>query len=74
VEPYPAMKRAPADPELLTTEEVMERLLADESLRRSAARCVLPAVRCGTEWRFRKRDLEAWIERHRAGMPPLPLA
>jgi excisionase family DNA binding protein len=66
-------KRATADssPDLLTTEEVMERLLADDSLRRSAARCVLPAIRCGTEWRFRKRDLDAWIERHRSGLPPL---
>ena len=60
--------------ELLTTEQVMERLLADESLRRSAARCVLPAIRHGKEWRFRKRDLDAWIERHRSGVPPLPSA
>lgn len=67
-------KRLPTDPDLLTTEEVMERLLADESLRRSAARCVLPAIRCGKEWRFRKRDLDAWIERHRSGLPPLPTA
>jgi excisionase family DNA binding protein len=69
-------KRPTADssPDLLTTEEVMERLLADDSLRRSAARCVLPAIRCGTEWRFRKRDLDAWIERHHSGLPPLPTA
>jgi excisionase family DNA binding protein len=67
-------RRPPTDPDLLTTEEVMERLLADESLRRSAARCVLPAIRCGKEWRFRKRDLDAWIERHRSGLPPLPAA
>jgi excisionase family DNA binding protein len=69
-------KRPTSDssPDLLTTEEVMERLLADDSLRRSAARCVLPAIRCGTEWRFRKRDLDAWIERHRSGLPPVPSA
>jgi excisionase family DNA binding protein len=69
-------KRPTADPspDFLTTEEVMERLLADDSLRRSAARCVLPAIRCGNEWRFRKRDLDAWIERHRSGVPPLPSA
>jgi len=47
-----------------------ERLLADESLRRSAARCVLPAIRLGNEWRFGKRDLDACIERHRSGLPP----
>jgi excisionase family DNA binding protein len=67
-------KRADPIADLLTTEEVMERLLADESLRRSAARCVLPAIRCGKEWRFRKRDLDAWIERHRSGVRSLPTA
>ena len=65
---------AESSADLLTTEEVMERLLADESLRRSAARCVLPAIRHGKEWRFCKRDLDAWIERHRLGLPPLPSA
>jgi excisionase family DNA binding protein len=69
-------KRAIAESssDLLTTEEVMERLLADESLRRSAARCVLPAIRHGKEWRFRKRDLDAWIEGQRSGLPPMPSA
>ena len=49
--------------ELLTTEEVIDRLLAEENLRLAAATCVLPAVRYGNSWRFRKSDLEAWIER-----------
>lgn len=53
------------DSELLTTEEVMDALLADPFLRRRAVTCVLPALRCGTELRFRKRDLDAWIERQR---------
>jgi excisionase family DNA binding protein len=71
------MKRATADSaaDLLTTEQVMERLLADESLRRAAATCVLPAIRYGKEWRFRKTDLEAWILRRRAELlqpPPTP--
>jgi excisionase family DNA binding protein len=70
----PKRSAAESSADLLTTEEVMERLLADESLRRSAARCVLPAIRHGKEWRFRKRDLDAWIERHRAGLPHLPSA
>jgi len=39
----------------------MERLLCDAQLRRVAMTCVLPAVRCGEEWRFRKSDLDAWI-------------
>ncbi len=51
------------DPELLTTEQVMEVLLADANLRRRAATCVLPAVRSGSEFRFRKSDLDRWIRR-----------
>lgn len=50
--------------ELLTSEEVIQRLHADAILRRVALTCVLPAVRCGNEWRFRRSDLEAWIARH----------
>lgn len=49
--------------DLLTTDEVMECLLAHDTLRRLAVRCVLPAVRVGDEWRFRRSDLDAWIAR-----------
>ena len=52
--------------ELLTTEQVMDRLLSDRRLRRLATTCVLPAIREGGEWRFRKSDLDAWIRRQRA--------
>jgi hypothetical protein len=45
----------------LTTEQVIERLLADPELRKHASTCVLPGVRCGDEWRFRKSDLDQWI-------------
>ena len=54
-----------APPELLTSEEVIERLRSDELLRRRAVTCVLPAVRWGGEWRFRRTDLDAWIARQR---------
>jgi hypothetical protein len=47
--------------ELLTSEQVMDRLLALPWLRRRVATCVLPAVKCGHEWRFRTADLESWI-------------
>jgi hypothetical protein len=47
--------------DLLTSDEVIARLLANARLRRIALTCVLPAVKCGTEWRFRRSDLEAWI-------------
>jgi len=60
-----AMNPISAQPEdLLTTEQVMDRLLADETLRRLAVTCVLPAVRCGNEWRYRKSDLDAWIRQN----------
>ncbi len=48
--------------ELLTAEQVIERLL-DADLRRLAATCVLPAVRSGEHWRFRRADLDEWIRR-----------
>lgn len=57
-----------ADPicELLTTDQVVDRLLIDANLRRAAATCVLPAVRCGSTWRFRNTDLEEWIRRQKS--------
>jgi hypothetical protein len=57
------------DSELLTTEEVMEVLLANPYLRRRAVTCVLPAVRWGKELRFRKRDLDDWIRRQHETEP-----
>jgi hypothetical protein len=51
---------------LLTSEEVIQRLCADAALRRRAVTCVLAAVRCGNEWRFRRNDLEAWILEQKA--------
>lgn len=49
------------DTDLLTTQQVMDCLLSRPALRRAAVTCVLPAVRVGAEWRFRRDDLEAWI-------------
>jgi excisionase family DNA binding protein len=62
-----------ASPELLTTDQVMDRLLSDERLRRVAVTCVLPAVRVGQEWRFRKSDLDDWISRQFATLAGAPL-
>ena len=49
--------------DLLTTEQVMDILIADANLRRRAATCVLPAVRIGTRTFFRRQDLDAWRDR-----------
>jgi excisionase family DNA binding protein len=51
--------------DLLTSEDVIQRLSIDLALRRMAVTCVLPAVRCGNEWRFRREDLDAWISKQR---------
>ena len=59
-----ASRRPPVgSSELLTTDEVIDRLLEDANLRRVAATCVLPAVRVGATWRFRRSDLDEWIRR-----------
>jgi excisionase family DNA binding protein len=51
--------------EFLTSDDVIEILQGDPVLRRVALTCVLPAVRMGDEWRFRRSDLDAWIARQR---------
>lgn len=57
-------------PELLTSDQVIEHLLAEPLLRRSATTCVLPAIRVGWEWRFRRADLEQWIASEKARALP----
>ncbi len=46
---------------LLTTEQVMDILIADARLRRVAATCVLAGVNIAGETRFRREDLDEWI-------------
>jgi hypothetical protein len=58
------------DGDLITSDEVMDCLLADPTLRRVALTCVLTAVRFGDEWRFRRRDLDAWIAQQRSSTVP----
>jgi hypothetical protein len=52
------------DPDLLTADQVVDRLLKFPRLRQLTATCVLPAVRVDNEWRFRRDELEAWIARN----------
>jgi excisionase family DNA binding protein len=49
--------------DFLTSDQVIERLLSQPALRSRAATCVLPAIRVGSEWRFRRTDLDRWISR-----------
>ena len=56
------MSSAPSSAsEFLTSDQVVETLESDPDLRRLAVTCVLPAVRVGDEWQFRRADLDAWI-------------
>jgi excisionase family DNA binding protein len=51
--------------EFLTSDELIDVLHGDPVLRRVALTCVLPAIRVGEEWRFRRADLDAWIGRQK---------
>jgi len=61
----------PTSVDTLTSEEVIQRLLEQPLLRKRATTCVLPAVRVGSEWRFRRSDLEAWIRTQLSASQPL---
>jgi excisionase family DNA binding protein len=51
----------------LTTEEVLVYLnITPRTIYRLIRNGELPAVRIGRQWRFRRTDLDAWIERQRA--------
>lgn len=50
----------------LTTEEVLEYLQVNlRTVYRLIKAGKIPAVRVGRQWRFRKRDLDAWLETQR---------
>jgi excisionase family DNA binding protein len=59
----------------MTTEEVLEYLQVNlRTVYRLIKAAKIPAVRVGRQWRFRKRDIDAWLEGHRAAslLPPAP--
>jgi excisionase family DNA binding protein len=54
------------DDPFLTTEEVLEYLQVNlRTIYRLIKAGKIPAVRVGRQWRFRKRDLDAWLESQR---------
>ena len=60
------------DDTFLTTEEVLEYLQVNlRTVYRLIKAGKIPAVRVGRQWRFRKRDIDAWLEsqRPRGGRP-----
>jgi len=66
------------DDSFLTTEEVLEYLQVNlRTVYRLIKAGKLPAVRVGRQWRFRKRDIDTWLETQRprgarAGSAPAP--
>jgi excisionase family DNA binding protein len=54
------------DESFLTTEEVLEYLQVNlRTVYRLIKAGKLPAVRVGRQWRFRKRDIDTWLENQR---------
>ena len=63
------------DETFLTTEEVLEYLQVNlRTVYRLIKAGKIPAVRVGRQWRFRKRDIDAWLDsqRPRGGSRPVP--
>src|SRR3954466_3678124 len=65
------------DETFLTTEEVLEYLQVNlRTIYRLIKAGKIPAVRVGRQWRFRKRDIDAWLDsqRPRGERPAMPNA
>jgi len=65
----------PTDEVFLTTEEVLEYLQVNlRTVYRLIKAGKIPAVRVGRQWRFRKRDIDAWLDSQRTqqATPPAP--
>jgi excisionase family DNA binding protein len=66
-----------SDETFLTTDEVLDYLQVNlRTVYRLIKAGKLPAVRVGRQWRFRRSDIDAWLDsqRVRAGRPAAPAA
>jgi excisionase family DNA binding protein len=62
----------PSDEVFLTTEEVLEYLQVNlRTVYRLIKAGKIPAVRVGRQWRFRKRDIDAWLDSQRTQTPAM---
>src|ERR1044072_5568058 len=56
------------DESFLTTEEVLDYLQVNlRTVYRLIKAGKIPAVRVGRQWRFRKRDIDNWLDTQRPG-------
>lgn len=61
-------QQAVISPDFLRTDEVLGYLrVTPRTIYRLIQTGDLPAVRIGGQWRFRRSDLDAWLNRQRAG-------
>jgi len=59
----------------LTTEEVLAYLQVNlRTVYRLIDAGKLPAVRVGRQWRFRRRDIDAWLDEQQQASPAVPAA
>lgn len=59
--------QGPERPAFLTTEEVLGYLnTTPRTIYRLIRNGELPAIRIGRQWRFRRADLDRWVERQAA--------
>lgn len=70
------MATPPTSPDaFLTTEEVLAYLQVNlRTVYRLIDAGKLPAVRVGRQWRFRRRDIDAWLDQQRAATASGPAA
>ena len=64
------------DDHYLTTDELLDYLHINlRTIYRLIKAGKIPAVRVGRQWRFRKRDIDAWLESQRPrNIRPVPTA
>src|SRR4051812_9220041 len=61
------------DEGFLTTEDVLDYLQVNlRTVYRLIKAGKIPAVRVGRQWRFRKRDIDAWFDTQRPKSSPRP--
>jgi excisionase family DNA binding protein len=64
----------PNNDTFLTTEEVLEYLQVNlRTIYRLIKAGKIPAVRVGRQWRFRKRDIDTWLDSQRPRVERLPV-
>lgn len=66
----PTVALPPSSEAFLTTEEVLAYLQVNlRTVYRLIDAGKLPALRVGRQWRFRRRDIDAWLDQQRAATP-----